>query len=44
MPRINMKIGNALVGFVLLLLSANAGAQAGAFTGAFTYFLGGSLG
>ena len=34
-----MKIGNALVGFALLLLSANAGAQ-----GAFTYFLGGSLG
>ena len=35
-----MKIGNALVGFALLLASGNAGAQAGAFT----YFLGGSLG
>jgi hypothetical protein len=40
MPRIDMKIGNALVGFALLLASANAGAQAAAFT----YFFGGSLG
>lgn len=35
-----MKIGNVLVGFALLVLSASAGAQAGAFT----YLLGGSLG